>query len=164
MEENFTPIQERNIRKYFFWSVLIKGIFSFGEVIVGVLAFFIPLSLVSDLITKLTLGELTEEPTDWVANHLVTLGHQIANIGGVFVAVYLLSRGLVKLLLIIALLKNQLWAYPSSLVVIGVFIGYQIYQLSISLSPVIIFLTIFDLIVMWSIWEEYKVLKLHRNK
>ena len=143
---------------------MIKGIFSFGEVIVGVLAFFIPLSLVSDLITKLTLGELTEEPTDWVANHLVTLGHQIANIGGVFVAVYLLSRGLVKLLLIIALLKNQLWAYPSSLIVIGVFIGYQIYQLSISLSPVIIFLTIFDLIVMWSIWEEYKVLKLHRNK
>ncbi len=156
-----TPIQEQKIRKYFFWSVLIKGIISLAEVIVGTLAFFIPLSVVSDFITKITLGELTEEPTDWIANHLVTLGHQIANIGGVFVAVYLLSRGLVKLLLIIALLKNQLWAYPTSLFVIGTFVGYQVYQLFISLSPVIIILTIFDLVVMWSIWAEYKILKTH---
>lgn len=159
---SFTPIQEQKIRKYFFWSVLIKGFISLAEVIVGTLAFFIPLSVVSDIIGKITQTELIEEPSDFIANHLVTLGHQIASIGGIFIAIYLLSRGLVKLLLIIALLKNQLWAYPTSLAVIGVFVAYQIYQLIVSLSPAIIILTIFDLIVMWSIWEEYKVLRDHR--
>ncbi|BCG83133.1 hypothetical protein MesoLj113b_66750 [Mesorhizobium sp. 113-3-3] len=38
-----------------------------------------------------------------------------------FYAFYLLSHGIVKLALVVALLKNKLWAYPSSLIVLGLF-------------------------------------------
>jgi uncharacterized membrane protein len=75
-----------------------------------------------------------------------------------------LSRGLVKFALVVALLKNQLWAYPSSLVVLGLFVVYQMYQIATAFSALLVFLTIFDLIVIWFIWKEYQVVRFEMKK
>ncbi len=122
--------------------------------------FFVPLAPITDLVTRLAQSELLEEPGDFIATHSLALAQQFALTGSTFIALYLLARGGIKLLLIIALLKNQLWAYPSSLVVLGLFVIYQLYQIFLTTSIFIIALTIFDLVVMWFIWREYKVLRL----
>jgi hypothetical protein len=44
-----------------------------------------------------------------------------------FGAVYLSAHGIVKIVLVIALLLNKLWAYPWMIVVLVLFIGYQSY-------------------------------------
>lgn len=156
--------QEKKINLYFHVSIYIKGIISLTEIVGGILAFIVPFSFVSDLIIRLTSGELAEEPTDFLATHLVTLAHSFAVASATFVGLYLLSRGLIKLGLIIALLKNKLWAYPSSLVVLGFFVLYQMYQIVTTFSFLVVLLTIFDFIVMWFIWKEYKIVKLHSKK
>ncbi len=159
-----TPSQEKRIGLYFRISVFLKGLFSLLEIIGGVLAFFVPVSYVTNVIVHLAQGELIEDPGDFISTHLVQFAQQLSVTSGTFIAIYLLSRGLVKFALVIALLKNQLWAYPSSLVVLGLFVMYQLYQIATVFSALLVFLTIFDLIVMWFIWKEYEVVRFEMKK
>ncbi len=158
----FTRKKERRITELFRLSVIAKGVVSATEIIAGLFVLVVPLSTITDLVIRLAQGELDEDPTDFVATHLVALAQQVSVSSNLFVAVYLLSRGLIKLGLVVALLKNQLWAYPASLVVLGLFILYQVYQLVILFSPLLLALTIFDLFVMWFIWREYEVVRSHQ--
>lgn len=48
------------------------------------------------------------------------------------------------------------WSYPVSLVVLGLFIIYQIYIFSSTHGIGLIILTAFDIVVMALIWHEYK--------
>jgi uncharacterized membrane protein len=154
----------RSIRLYFDVSVILKGLISFVEVVAGILALFVPVSVVTNYLLSIAGGELVEQPNDFFAQLLSHSAQQLAVTSGTFIALYLLSRGLIKLLLVVALLKNQLWAYPTSLVVIGAFVCYQIYQFAVGHSLFIVLLTIFDFIVMYFIWREYQILRELRDK
>ena len=45
-------------------------------------------------------------------------------------------------------------------VVLGLFILYQLYRMTFAPSPMLAGLTVFDLVVVWLIWHEYRVRKL----
>jgi uncharacterized membrane protein len=55
------------------------------------------------------------------------------------------------------LIRNKLWAYPASLLVLGLFSAYQLYRFSYTHSVGLIVLTVFDVIVMELIWHEYRL-------
>jgi uncharacterized membrane protein len=74
-----------------------------------------------------------------------------------FVGLYLLSRGLIKFFLIIALLRDIRWAYPASIAVLGLFIIYQAYQIVMIHSIVVGLITAFDLVVIYFINREYQI-------
>jgi uncharacterized membrane protein len=155
----FNPTQEKRISFYFHISIFIKGAISLAEMVTGIALLFIPVSYFLDLLASYAESELREDSTSFIASHLLSLSHQAAAISGTFIALYLLSRGLIKVLLIWAMLKNKLWAYPASLVVLGLFVLYQVYEIVHTGSWAIVALTFFDLIVMYFIWREYQVLK-----
>ena len=67
-----------------------------------------------------------------------------------------------KLLLLIGLLRNKLWSYPASLVVLGLFIVYQAYRFSYTRGVGLVVLTVFDLLVMGLIWHEYRLVRRSR--
>ncbi|HEV8666816.1 MAG TPA: DUF2127 domain-containing protein [Candidatus Paceibacterota bacterium] len=159
MDIEFTPREEKRIGLYFKISVLLKGAISLGELIAGIALLFIPVSYFLDLLAAYAESELQENANSFIASSLLSLAHQAAAVSGTFIAIYILSRGLIKVLLIWAMLKNRLWAYPSSLVVLGLFVIYQLYELVITGSYAIVVLSIFDLVVMYFIWREYQVLK-----
>jgi uncharacterized membrane protein len=73
-----------------------------------------------------------------------------------FGAVYLLLHGAVKVVLVIALLLNKLWAYPCMIVVLLIFIGYQLYRIALDPSAGLIALTIFDAMIVTLTWREYR--------
>jgi uncharacterized membrane protein len=155
----FTQQQEKRVRLYFQISILLKGAISLAELVAGIALLFIPVSYFLDLLASYAESELQENANSFIASHLLSLAHQAATISGTFIAIYILSRGLIKVLLIWAMLKNKLWAYPSSLVVLGLFVLYQLYEVVHTGALAIIALTVFDLIVMYFIWREYQVLK-----
>jgi uncharacterized membrane protein len=68
---------------------------------------------------------------------------------------YLLSHGAVKLVLVVALLRNKLWAYPLMIVTLAVFVCHQIYRFALSHSVLMILLTLFDVVVIFLTWLEY---------
>lgn len=147
--------KEKRIRLYFRRSILIKGAISFAEVVAGTLAFFIPTTFLSGII--LNIAE--QVPVDFLSKQLISFSTELAVVSNTFLGVYLILRGLIKFGLIIALLRHKLWAYPWSIAIISMLISYQFYQMIVQFSWFIVLLTLFDLVVVWFIWQEYVILK-----
>jgi uncharacterized membrane protein len=95
-------------------------------------------------------------PHDVLATHLLKTAHGLTGAAVLLVAVYLLTHGVVKVVLVAALLKNQLWAYPWTIAFLGVFIGYQVYRLSLKASVGLTALTIVDVVIAWLTYREYR--------
>jgi uncharacterized membrane protein len=154
-------MDERRIHQIFEISVLLKGAHALIECIGGLVLAFISTSTITNLVNALTQEELIEDPNDFVATHLLSLAQGFTVSTQHFYAFYLLSHGLVKVFLVIGLLRNKLWAYPVSLVVLGLFIVYQLYRFSYTHGFGLIVLTVFDAVVIGLIWHEYRLVRRH---
>jgi uncharacterized membrane protein len=161
--DTLRALREKYIYRLFRTGIILKGVLSATEIFAGIVALFVAPASISNAIIAASQNELVEEPGNFIAAHAITLAQQFSVTPQVFLAVYLLSRGVIKLALVVALLKNQLWAYPASLVVLGLFMIYQIYQIIIGHSALLIALTLFDMIIMWLIWHEYRLVSRHIN-
>ncbi|MES2225721.1 MAG: DUF2127 domain-containing protein [Patescibacteria group bacterium] len=149
---------ERSLYVLFKWSVIIKGVISLAEVVTGLVLLAIP----EDLIIRVVQGTGT-----WLLGYadnplIIRILGELTRFGSgaaLFVALYLLARGLIKCLLVWGLLRSKLWAYPVSLIVLGAFIVYQAYQIAIAHSIFVIGITLFDLVVVYSIAREWRIAK-----
>ncbi len=154
-------MNERRIHQIFTISVLMKGAHALVECIGGLVLAFVSTSAITRLVNALTQEELLEDPNDFVATHLLSLAQNFTVGTQRFYAFYLLSHGVIKAFLVIGLLRNKLWAYPVSLVVLGLFILYQLYRFSYTHGFGLIVLTVFDVFVMGLIWHEYRLVRRH---
>jgi uncharacterized membrane protein len=154
-------MNERRIHQIFQVSVLIKGADALIECVGGLALALVSTNTIAGLVNTLTQEELVEDPKDFVATHLLALVQNFPVTTKQFYAFYLLSHGIVKLLLVVGLLKNKMWSYPASLVVLGLFIVYQIYRFSYTHGPGLIVLSLFDILMMALIWHEYSLMRRH---
>jgi uncharacterized membrane protein len=154
-------MNERRIHQIFEISILLKGAHALIECIGGLVLAFVSTRAITSLVSTLTQDELVEDPNDFVATHLLSLAQNFTVSTQHFYAFYLLSHGVIKVFLVIGLLRNKLWAYPVSLVVLGFFIVYQLYRFSYTHGFGLIVLTVFDVIVMGLIWHEYRLARRH---
>lgn len=81
---------------------------------------------------------------------------QLAATDPIFASLYLLSHGLVKIVLAAALWMNRLWAYPAAIFVFASFAVYQIFRLERVYSIALLLLTISDLVIIWLTLLEYR--------
>lgn len=154
-------MNEHRIHQLFTISVLLKGAHSLLECIGGMALAVVSTQAIANLANALTQEELIEDPNDFVATHLLHMAQDFTVDAQRFYAFYLLSHGIVKLFLVVGLLRKKLWAYPVSLVVMTLFIVYQLYRFSYTHSIGLIALTVLDLIVIGLIWHEYRLLRRH---
>ena len=152
-------MNEHRIHQVFEFSVLLKGLHGLVECLGGIALALASTNAITHLIVLLTQGELAEDPSDFVANHLMHWAAGFSTGTKTFYAAYLLSHGLVKMVLVAALLRGMLWAYPASLAALGLFMIYQIYRFIEAQGLLMLILTVFDLLVMWLIWHEYRIMK-----
>jgi len=150
---------EKIVRISFDVGLLIKGIDAFAEIIGGIALIFLTPDRLTTLITLISKGELSEDPTDFLMNYLVTFGHSFSVSSLQFVMFYLLSHGIVKMIVILSLWYKKPWAYPLSVVVFVLFIAYQIYHYTISHSIFLLLLTVLDVIMIILTILEYKRMK-----
>jgi len=156
-------MDEERVHRIFQVSVILKGLHALVECIGGVALYFIPTASIVHWIELLTQQELIEDPDDLVATHLLMAVQHLSVGTETFYAFYLLSHGLVNVALVVGLLKGKLWAYPASLAVLVVFIAYQAYRYSYTHSIGLAVLTAFDIMVIWLIWHEWRLLRLRRT-
>lgn len=155
-----TKQEERTIHTTFLWSILLKGAISVAEVVGAVVIFLTP----PHFIVAIATWFLQFVPVVALQHALMEEVATYTTGAVTFVTLYLLSRGLVKVILIWGLLKNQLWAYPASLAVMGLFMLYQFYQIWAYHSVLVIAITLFDLFVMYFIWREWRIAKRHATQ
>jgi uncharacterized membrane protein len=107
----------------------------------------------------LTAPELAEDPTDRIATLLQRMVQELGADTKLFASGYLIVHGIIKVVLVVALLRRRLWSYPVSLWFLAAFIAYQVYRFYFTRSFWMIALTIVDLIVVFLIWREYQARK-----
>jgi uncharacterized membrane protein len=137
-------------------GIILKGLNGLAELLGGLLLLFATPGSIHRLAVVLTQGELSEDPHDIVARYLLHGANGLTGSAVLFGAVYLLLHGAVKVALVIALLLNKLWAYPCMIVVLLIFIGYQLYRIALHPSAGLIALTVFDALIVTLTWREYR--------
>lgn len=148
----------------FLVGIILKGLDGLLEVAGGLLLLLISPTTIADVARAVTQHELSEDPHDFLATHLLHATGTLTGSALAFGAVYLLSHGLVKIVLVAALLRNQLWAYPALIVFLIVFIVYQLYRLTFAPSIGLVGLTVFDAVVTWLTIREYQRQRALRRK
>jgi len=137
-------------------GIILKGLNGLAELLGGLLLLFVTPADIHHLAATLTQGELSEDPNDVVARYLLHTANGLTGNAVIFGAVYLLVHGAVKVVLVVALLLNKLWAYPSMIIVLLIFIGYQLYRIVLDPSAGLIALTVFDVLIVALTWREYR--------
>src|SRR5438105_2425879 len=112
VDTNVIPKQEALLHKTFELSLLAKALFAVVEIVGGILVYFVSQQFLYDLAATVTQSELTEDASDFVANYLIQVAQDFSLNTIHFTSFYLVSHGVIKLFLIVALLQKRLWAYP----------------------------------------------------
>lgn len=136
-------------------GIILKGLDGVLEVIGGLLLLAVTPATIDRMTVRLTQHELSEDPNDFIASHMLRYTHGLTGSAVTFAAVYLLAHGIVKIVLVAALLRNQAWAYPWMIGFLLLFIGYQVYRLALSPTFWLTALTVFDALIVWLTWREW---------
>lgn len=152
-------IAEHDIRRVFRVSLWLKGLHSLAEVFGGLALVFLSHELIVKFATALTHAELMEDPRDLVANTLRKAAEGFTADAQSFAAWYLFSHGLIKLVLVVAVLTNRVWAYPAFIAAMIGFIAYQVYRMTFDITFVLVTITMLDLIVLVLAWHEYRFIR-----
>jgi len=140
-------------------SIVLKGLDALLEIVGAIALWAIRPGMIVHVVGLLTQDEIAEDPKDLVANFLRREAHHLSLASEHFMAIYLLAHGIVKGLVVIALLREKLWAYPLAIAVFVGFIVYQIYRFTLTGGLGLIALSGFDLFVVWMVWLEYQALR-----
>ncbi len=137
-------------------GITAKGVDGILETVGGVLLWFVKPSSFAGLHT-FWLHQLAYSRHDFIAVHMLHLSQRLAGSDPVFASLYLLSHGLIKVVLAIALWLDELWAYPLAIAVFGGFCVYQVYRYTFTHSEALLWLTVFDIGVVVLTWREYRL-------
>jgi len=149
-------VADRWLDRLFGASLLVKGVLAAAEAIAGLGLLFTPNAAIQRLVGWLTRNEISHDPTDpmavWVlgAAELFTVPTQH------FYAVYLLAHGVMKLAMVLLLAARIGWSYPFAIAVLAGFIAYQAYHYTVSPSPALILLSLFDAMMILLVWREWR--------
>jgi uncharacterized membrane protein len=143
--------------KTFKIGLVLKGLDGVLEVVGGILLLFLTPHAIEHVVRVLTAHELSEDPHDLVARYLLHTASHLNHGTTLFGAIYLLSHGGAKIVLVALVLKDKLWAYPWLIALLLAFIAYQLYQIiAVHFSLGLTALTVFDAGLVWLTWREYR--------
>lgn len=163
--QKFKGFSNKNniVHKSFEIGILLKGIDGVLEVIGGILLKFLNPDRLNKLTVLLTQHELSEDPRDKISRYMINFSANFTVNTQNFGVFYLVSHGIVKIILVTLLWKRKIWAYPITIVSFVLFIIYQVYRYTIYHSMWLIVLSIFDVIMIILTFMEYKRIKIIFN-
>ena len=152
-------MQRRTLHRLFRLGVAVKGLDGALELLGGLIFMIVDPRTLNAVVLFLTAHEISEDPSDLIANTLRRGVQHLSTDTTLFAGAYLAGHGLVKVFLVAGLLRGKLRVYPAALWFLAAFAGYQSYRFALDHSLALLALTIVDLVVMWLIWWEYRSLK-----
>ncbi|HEY5695830.1 MAG TPA: DUF2127 domain-containing protein [Candidatus Saccharimonadales bacterium] len=140
-------------------GVIIKGIDGAIELVAGLVLWLSP-SFVHSLLTGAhnELAESQRHSLQYLAQYIGHLDLQLATAGTAFLVIFLISHGVIKLALVVALLKKIVRAYPVAMVVLGLFLIYQVYAFIRDPTISMALFCLLDIAIIGLVWREYRLL------
>lgn len=146
--------------KVYEYGILIKGIDGLIEAVTAIALIFLSPRRLQGLVVLATHRELAHDPNDFISNFLIHVSHNFTNSTRLFFIIYLAIHAAVKLVSVVGLLRNKMWAYPFALISLGLLTLYQLYDIIFGTgSIVVIGLTVVDIVILGLIWREYQKVK-----
>lgn len=157
VDEASPPGISRGLDRTFKIGLILKAADGVLEIVSGLFLLLVSPSTIDRLAHTLTAHELGQDPHDRIANYILhTTGH-LSSGATVFGAIYLLSHGLAKVVLVFFVFRGRLWAYLWLIGLLGAFIVYQLYvTVLVKFSWGLLALTVFDALLVWLTWREYQ--------
>jgi uncharacterized membrane protein len=140
-------------------GVILKGLDGLVEAVGGLALLIINKPEIQQLVRLLTYNELSEDPNDFVANLLIHTSQRLSIRTQHFAGLYLLGYGVIKLGLTAGLLRGLRWSYPVALVILTLFVAYQVYRIMHTHSVVLSLLTLLDVAIVLLIFREWRSTK-----
>jgi uncharacterized membrane protein len=144
-------------------GITIKGVDGLLEALGGVLLWF-KVNTLNSWLQALCQHELARDKHDIIFSHISAASQKLASGSPMFASLYLLSHGLVKVVLVVCLWANKLWAYPLTIFVFAAFMVYQTYRFTHTHSWALVILTLFDGLLIFLTWKEYQDQKALKSK
>jgi uncharacterized membrane protein len=139
--------------------LVLKGLDGLIEVFGGIMLWVLGPGRIINGIYRITQDKISENPHELVATHLRSAASHISVSGDHFMAAYLLINGVVKVVVVLAVLRGKLWAYPLAMAIFGCLVAYQLYRFTFTHGIGLILLSAFDLLLIWLVWREYEAAK-----
>jgi uncharacterized membrane protein len=143
----------------FLIGVIGKGVDGLLELLGGLMLLFVTPAQIQSFTEALTLHELSRDPNDLLATYLLNSARGLSAGTEKFAATYLLWHGVLKILLVAALLRRRKWGYLAGIAAFSAFLAYQLYRYSHTRSPELLALSVVDAFVIVLTWLEYKRLR-----
>lgn len=134
------------------WWRILYGVF---RISLGLLLLKIIHQPISELLRTLWRNDLVDDPRSSLAFYLFNFFAHHDFTVTFFFAFYFIFWGVVDILLSVALLHHQMWAFPFSVMLIISFMVYELVRLLETHSPVLIVLLCIDTLVLWLIYREW---------
>ncbi|MCS4532367.1 DUF2127 domain-containing protein [Corynebacterium sp. ES2794-CONJ1] len=136
------------------WFKLILGFF---ELILAALIKVIPVERWRDMAEWLTRDQLLADPSAPFARAVINSVDSIDISTQNYIVFYLVVHAVVKTILIVAVLRGKLWAYPLMIAVLVGFVVYQSYEMYFEVTIGLLTLTIIDIILIWLTIHEWRI-------
>lgn len=149
-------VSEITLYRLFEASIVGKGIFAVLDILAATFLYFSGPSTITNMIAVAAQGELLEDPDDRLVQFFLQSTSHFSADMTTFAILYLFAHGIINAIFVIGLFKEKHWAFVFGLVTMCIFMLYQIYRLSLSFSPWLLALTIFDIGVIYLVWHEYR--------
>jgi uncharacterized membrane protein len=151
--------------KTFKIGLVLKGLDGVLEFVGGILLLFLSPQAIQHLVRVLTAHELKQDSHDLIAHYLLHTAAHLHRGTTLFGAIYLLSHGITKIVLVALVLRGKLWAYPWLIGLLLVFIVYQLYEITaVHFSAGLTALTVFDAFLVWLTWREYRAKRAQQHQ
>ena len=160
-----TPVSPaaRRTEQLFKLALVVKGIDGAAELVGALVLLLISGETVNRLIGEILGRDLLGPPDGSLARHFVAGTAEFASGNRTFAIVYLALHGVLKLVLVAALLRKWVPAYPAAVVVLGLFVIYEVYRAFHTGSVLLPFLAALDIAIIVLVIREYRVLRRERR-
>lgn len=154
--------QKSFVDRAFRISLIVKGFDGALQLIGGVAVLFVEPGTLSRWFRYLTRYLLHRNPHNSESNFIHSAAQQFGFSVEILICIYLLSHGVIKVLLVYGLLKGKLWVFPAALTGFGFFLAVEVYRISEHFYWGILILMCVDVFVITMVILEY--LKVKKKK
>lgn len=143
-------------RDLLIFSLVLKVFLASAELAFGLGLYFSPADTISNLISWLvgqkTPGSWIDKPIRWLIQALQGISIETRY----FYALYVSFHGATKFVMIWAIQRGNVWAYPMSMALLSFFIFYQLFLYSMRHDIGALVISALDLLMMWLITRQYR--------
>ena len=144
-------------------ALVVKGVDGAAELLGAVALWLVPGDWMHRLAVLVMARDLVGPPDAPLARHLVHgLDEFAPDANRTFVVAYLALHGVIKLVLVWALLRRWLPAYPPAVALLGLFVVYELVHARHTGSVLLPVLALLDVAIIVLVLREYRLLRRER--